>query len=400
MRITTRAVFKMLPEGGFIELERDSYEYEGPVAKAGGGKGGSETVTQETTVPDFLKPFLRQGAGTGSGALRNLQQLLGGDLAADFNPIQQQAFDLITQQATGGELIPTAQNAFLQAAQGQPIPGLSFLEQAAQSGGIPEQALQTLTQGARTSALPQETIQQLQRTAGGDFLTGGEGFDQAVQAAVRAAQPGILSTFGGAGVGGGTGALSQAAIGQAATDAFARQFAQERQNQLGAQGTLASLGLSDRAQQLGSAESLGALGLSGLGQQIDASGLLGRLGLGGQSQQLRAAGALPGLAFAGLEPLLNVGNLQQQQAQQEISAPITGQQQLLQSALGITPSFSPLFGQTQTTERESNPLSSLLGAGLTAASIFGTGGLGAGLGGLFGGGGLSPITVPAFTPRG
>lgn len=49
MRITTCLVFEMNKDGTFTELERDSYEYEGPVAQCFGG--GSKT--ESTTVTDI-----------------------------------------------------------------------------------------------------------------------------------------------------------------------------------------------------------------------------------------------------------------------------------------------------------------------------------------------------------
>ena len=70
-------------------------------------------------------------------------------------------------------------------------------------------------------------------TARGDFLAGGPGFDAAVNAAMNAAQPRILSTFGRAGRG--TGGLAEVALGQAAADAVASQFSSERARQQAAQ---------------------------------------------------------------------------------------------------------------------------------------------------------------------
>src|SRR5690606_8136743 len=153
-------------------------------------------------------------------------------LVAGLNPIQQQAIELAIARAGGaGGFLPTAQQTLLSAAQGQ---GINFLPaiardefgQALDAEFLPAESRAALAAlGTGTPALPgTETLQQ---TAAGDFLMGGQGFDAAVEAAVRAARPGILSAFGSAGSGGGTGALANAAIGQSAVDAFARQFAQE-----------------------------------------------------------------------------------------------------------------------------------------------------------------------------
>lgn len=412
-------------------------------------------------------------AGNALGRLSHMLTGPASDFVAGFNPDQLAAFDRIRDVVGGaGGFLPQAQETLLEAARGA---GLSFIPESvrqglsslggldflpdftrdtltsgtsvptdmiesalgsdaarvlsgiSRGGGIPTQATDALGNAINAEVIPgaardtlataasggfsPEQLDTLRQTANGDFLFGGPGSDAAIEAAVRAAQPAILSTFGSAGVGGGTGALSQAAIGQAATDAFARQFAQERQNQLGAAGTLANLGLAGNQQRLGAAESLANLGLSGQAQRIGAADVLGRLGLSGQAQQagaasnllgsqiqaggllgdlglsgraqdlqaagllggfaegaegralqgaglladlsdaerarqLTAAGALPDLAFAGLEPLLNIGNLQQQLAQQRLTAPADMQLRLLGAALGIPGSFAPLFGQS------------------------------------------------------
>src|SRR5690606_10633621 len=176
----------------------------------------------------------------------------------------QQALELGIARAQGaGGFIPTAQQEFLRTAQGRDI--ASFLDPAAFGA--------------------------LQSTAAGDFLFGGQGFREAVDAAVRAAQPHILSTFGGAGRG--TGGLAQTAIAQAASDAFAAQFGQERARQLQAASALSGLAEAERA------------------------------------RQRQAAALLPSMAFADTDALLRLGTIQQQQAQRELDAPITALERLL-----------------------------------------------------------------------
>lgn len=274
-------------------------------ASIGGSKGSSESSTQ-VDIPEFLRPFLQQGANTASGALNTLQGLAGGSSVAGFNPLQQQAQQQAVDVAGGaGGFLPTAQQTFLDAAQGS---GLSFL---------PQSALASLTGAAQ---VPGQATDALTRTAGGDFLFGGQGFDQAVQAAVRAAQPAIASTFGRAGPGGVTSGLAQEAIGQSAIDAFASQFARERQNQLGAADSLANRGLQ-------------------------ASGLLGDFATTERGRQLNAAGQLPSLALFGSDILSDVGGQQQAQAQREIDAPFFRQLQLLSASLGGLP-ISSLLGQS------------------------------------------------------
>jgi hypothetical protein len=295
----------------------------------GGGKGGSTTVTQAVQIPTWLKPFVENAAGIGSGALSGLTDLLqpggSGTPGASFvTPDQLEALAQARAVAQGGGgFIPTAQNVLMSAAQGQ---GLGdFIDPSA--------------------------LAALQRTAGGDFLFGGSGFNKAVDAAVRAAAPGILSTFGSAGPGGATGGLAQAAIGKAGVDAFAQQFAQERANQLNASQVLSSLGVGER------------------------------------TNQLNVAQALPGLGLIPSDILAQIGAQQAGFNQQ----PIQSLLQLLGAAQGVPAAFSPLLGRAASESGAgglsfAGGLSGGLGGALTGAQIgsivpgIGTG-LGAGIGG-------------------
>ena len=51
MRISTRTVWQMNPDGSFTELERESYDYDGPLAQAFGGR--SRQTTQTTSTQDI-----------------------------------------------------------------------------------------------------------------------------------------------------------------------------------------------------------------------------------------------------------------------------------------------------------------------------------------------------------
>jgi hypothetical protein len=152
-----------------------------------------------------------------------------------------------------------------------------------------------------------------------------------VDASTRAAQPHILSTFGGAGRG--TGGLAQTAIGQAHADAFARQFDAER----------------------------------------------------GRQQQAQIA--LPGIALTPSSILSGIGGQQQGLEQQRLSAPIG----LMSAAGGQLP--GNLVGQqtTQTQPLYDNPWATGLGIGMTGlglasglgGTLFGADAMKGGLLGLF-----------------
>lgn len=342
------------------------------------GKGKSKSK-RRVEIPDFLRPFIEQSAGVASGALGSLQQGIadGGDLTADFAPAQQLAQLLGTGRALDpNSAFATATGTATDIAQGGAAPGSDILSMLAQGGGIDPAALARLQQGVSAGGLPgQDQLQQmlgqsgipsaatdaLTQTAQGDFLFGGQGFDQAVQAAMRAARPGILSTFGSAGAGAASGGLAQQAIAQSGIDAFARQFGQERQNQLGAAGDLGQLGLQGQGQQADIAGLAAKLGLGGREQEIGAASNLaqiggdqrlraalglGDLGLGQSQQRLSAAGQLPGLATADINLLSGIGGQQQDLEQQRIDAPLNAQMQLLNAALGGLP-ISALLGQNQ-----------------------------------------------------
>jgi len=108
--------------------------------------------------------------------------------------------------------------------------------------------------GTGLDALDPNALGALQGTASGQNLFGGQGFNEAVDASLRYSTPAINQSFGGAGR---TGSAYHArALGDAASNAFAGQYGQERQNQLGA------------------ANSLGSYGMQGVGQQQQAAGMM------------------------------------------------------------------------------------------------------------------------------
>ena len=81
--------------------------------------------------------------------------------------------------------------------------------------------------------------QQLADTMGGSYLTGGQGFDQAMQAAMDAIRPGIDSQFAGAGRYGS--GLHAQQIGKGFGQAAAGLYGQERDRMMGASGMAAGV---------------------------------------------------------------------------------------------------------------------------------------------------------------
>ena len=376
--------------------------------------------------------------GVGSTGLNELGSIGGGaygggggfnpaasqNLVAGFTPLQEAAQALGVERALLSDLFPAAQGAARGIAQrgidtsaidsltalGVDPMALATLRQQASAGALPGQAalsglLGRATPGMDTlrgltgSGLSDVGQAALTSTAAGDFLYGGDAFDAAVQAAVRQATPGLLSTFGSAGAGGATGGLAQEAIGQAAVDAFARQYAQERANQLGAAGSLNQFGLADVGQRADIAQALGQLGLAGMGQQADiasslgaldlsrrqaassAAQALGNLGLASNEQelaraiaatdaqrqsaaaQLQAAGMIPGLATADVDLLNRIGGAQQALQQAQLDAPRNALLQLLSASLSGSP-IESLLGQDASSRSRATDLG--LGFSLSA----------------------------------
>jgi hypothetical protein len=107
MRITTRVVYQMTPDG-MDELERASYQWDGPVALAGGGdSGSSDTVSKPWKK---LQPYVLDSAAALQSAAQAPNQYYGGDTVADFTPWQQQGQQGAYDWATGGQTNQTINN--------------------------------------------------------------------------------------------------------------------------------------------------------------------------------------------------------------------------------------------------------------------------------------------------
>lgn len=395
------------------------------MSEGSGFKGESESSTQ-VDIPDFLRPLLSNLTGAANSALFGVQRAGRDPMVAGFTEDQRAAMEIARQRAYGeGGYIPTTQEQLLRTAEGVPLdsylPASAFntlsgggeylpaevLDIVRGLPGLPGSTVDTLTQAQNAGApagldrvislasdpagavIPDSARAALERTASGDFLYGGEGFDQAVDAALRRVTPGVLSTFGSAGAGGATGGLARTAIAQAGLDAFASQYGDERSRQLSAAQALADLetsaSLTGRGQSLDALLGAAGVDLGGRELGINAAGLLGDLGLarsgldlqaGGlladaynadanrdvtgagiladlsNAERNRQVGALDRLPQAGLldvDLLSQIGQQQQDLNQRLAEAPFQQQLQILMAALGGLP-ISSLLGST--TEQE------------------------------------------------
>lgn len=330
------------------------------------GKSQDEqTTTQQVNVPDFLQPLTRQGAQAAQEGLGGLRQRLNfGDpnLIEPFDPLQirgQEETVGLAGMIPSADLLRRGQNVMSSVAGG--------------NNRLFDEAGNIIDEIGEQGQLPGQTQETLRETARGDFLFGNEGFNEAVDASIRQAQPQIASTFASQG---GRGAidsgLAQTAMQQAASDAFAQQFGQERQRQQQA------------------AQSLGQLGLQQQQQNLQGPLALGRLLEGERTRQLQAAQELPMQALMRPELLQEIGGRRQQQGQQELLEQIRAQQMLMGQGINALQGPSALFGQQQSNPiDQGSPAMSGLGGALAGAQLgsvvpgLGTA-VGAGIGGTAG----------------
>jgi hypothetical protein len=178
----------------------------------GGGKGGGgakvvqlppQTTTSNSTSSPWgpQQPYLTKGFSRAEDLfLDNHAPLYPGSMVAPFSPETQVAQNLITNRALDGSPEMNAGKNTLQHYLGD-----DYLNS--------------------------------DKTANGDYLYGGQGFNAAVDAAMRRIKPQINSQFAMSGQTGNSG-LSDVAIAQAGLDAFASQYGNERQLQEGAKNNL------------------------------------------------------------------------------------------------------------------------------------------------------------------
>lgn len=304
--------------------------------------GGSVSQTSgsdqnRVQVPAWLQPFFDQAVGSAGGALSGLDAASNRDNFANLTPDQLAAMQGMRDMAGGaGGFLPTAQNTFMEAAGGV---GTGFLDPALQErlSGAGFDMGNYIGEGRDAVGFTEtpEAREALMATARGDNLYGGKAFDASVDAAVRAAQPHIMSAFGKTAGGVGSG-LSRTAVGQSAIDAFAGQYDQERNRQMGAAGTLEAGGRADRGQYLG-------FGEAGANRARRGDEMLAGISDTERNRQMRAAEALPGIGMLDENMMMQVGQMLQGQQQGELDRSQQDQLQLLMASLQGLP-LSDFFG--------------------------------------------------------
>lgn len=284
-----------------------------------GGKGssGSQTVTQQTVIPPELKPLVRQTSNITGRALSGLERSLTGspgrlNLPQGARVVNGRVVRDIQTPATGGigkggfnrtqQVDLGSVNDFRTAGSGQPDLVADFDPLEEQAMGLAEQ--RALGAGGFLPTFQNQVLS----TAQGNFLHGGPGFDEALEAAKRRVMPTILSRFGSAGML--DSGLAQEAVAQSISDSFAGLYNNERE------------------------------------------------------RQMRALSALPDAAMVDADMLSQVGGARRGMAQREIEAPITALERLIASSQGTIPATS-LFGASETQPLFRNRMAGALGGGLT-----------------------------------
>ncbi len=117
-------------------LEDEYYEYDGPLALAGGSPSGPPEHTTQTQEPwDEQKPFLIKGFERGEEQFQKPVEFFGGSTVVPYSPESQFAFAGQTQRAMeGSPLMFLAQNELVRMLSGSYLPGMPFQSpQVAQS---------------------------------------------------------------------------------------------------------------------------------------------------------------------------------------------------------------------------------------------------------------------------
>ncbi|MDB4352390.1 hypothetical protein OAA60_03055 [Porticoccaceae bacterium] len=401
--LTAEDLVSMYPDAGLSadEIQANIDAYNAPSANDGGGttspppggtttpppigganSGGipanttssnTHTITNQVLPPAYLQPLLNESVNYGRGALGALGNTLNqpNALISPFNDVQLESMDQAAAFARdpSGDLAQS-QNVLREISDSSDIEALFGRGQNLMESGAGRQELGRF---ANTDAQNQIGMNALQGTAAGNNLYGGAGFDEAVAASMRAAQPMIASTFSNAGSGGLKSGLAQIGMQQAASDAFAQQYGQERGNQLNAANSLNSMALANRGMQTDAAGRLLGADMQAGNTQIQAADA-------DRSRQMQAAQQLPQYGLMGSDILGSIGAQQQNQDTAQRQAGVDQYQKLMEYSFG---QFNPasLMGQAQSQPVYQNRGSGLLGGALTGANM------GAQVGGLFGGSG-------------
>lgn len=183
MKLFRDVVCQVVGKGqGCSLIYANVYDYTGVVAQAKGKSAPVQNVTQSNAPWSGQQGYLQDLFFKARSQSQVPQTFFPGQTYANFSPQTEQALNLTQQRALAGSPVQNAMN------------------------------------------------QELQKTLGGDYLFGGEGFNAALQAAVDKIIPDIQSRY--ASGGRFASGLGRAAEAKAIADRAAEMYEKERQNQL------------------------------------------------------------------------------------------------------------------------------------------------------------------------
>lgn len=410
-------------------LYEDSYNYEGPVALCGGGGKGGGSKTTTTTVDQgpwkVQAPYLDYGFQQA----RSLYDQGGPNLQAavqvPFTAAQNEGITgSISQAEAGSPLIPAVNNTYLgyvspsllnqnpaypyltNIASGQATntnPSLGILSDLATGKYNANPANRYLTPFASGQEVYNNpAYRYLQPTASGQMLTPDTNpyLRASIDTALGLANSHLNSQFVQAGrTGSGLAADTAArALGDVATQAYSNAYNAERERQMQAAGLLGQTYNAEQAQRLAAAQQIGNQASEALRTQAMAGASLGSTyNQGAQTQayaanalgntygdtqklQLAALGMSPALhefSYADLNKLLQMGTLQQQQAQAEAMAAMQNanlsQMQPYNNLDWYMRAVGGNYGQQGTTQQQVPTSGFNLGAGILGGMSSGAG---------------------------
>ena len=242
------------------------------------GGGGETTQTTTVDIPDWLRPQIDRSFGhykKDEDRLRRVEDRLleRGALTQKFTDVENQGRWQLYNFANGADgVLPTAQDAYLKAAQGYSVDdlnpgGAGILGQLQQQRGLDE-------------FVDPNAYNSLSSIAAGDHLSG-DLFDRELNAGVDAARRAAASTFRGGS------SLGQASLGAEVGRVFDSNLSLRRNQQMGAANTLAGLSDSEAGRRQRANEFATSMGERL--KQLQLQGAQGSVKLGALPGQLKQA---------------------------------------------------------------------------------------------------------------
>jgi hypothetical protein len=206
-------------------------EVGGKIVYGGGGDSTPEKQTQIVDIPDWAKPYAKEGLGKAAALSESPYQAYGGERIAQFTPLQKQAFGRAGEQQVAGQIGTGTGLASLA--------GSSSFNDPGTASSFMSPYMQQVVDQQMASAQRQADIAGTQRGAqavrAGAFGGSRQAIENAEANRALASQKGQIQAQG----------L------QSAFERAQQQFNQEQATRLGAAGQLGQLGQQQFGQEMG-----------------------------------------------------------------------------------------------------------------------------------------------------